>query len=43
LELNETHHLHDYADDINVFNEDLNIIKKITEAPLGADEQVGLE
>jgi hypothetical protein len=43
LELNETHQLLVYADDINLLGEDINIIKKNAEALLDASKGIGLE
>jgi hypothetical protein len=40
LELNGTHQLVVYADDINLLGEKINIIKKNAEALLGARKQI---
>jgi hypothetical protein len=43
LELNGTHQLFDYADDVNIVEENTDIIKKNKEALLDASKKVGLE
>jgi hypothetical protein len=43
MELNGTHHLLVYADDINLLGENINIIKKNAEALLDARKEIGLE
>jgi hypothetical protein len=43
LKLNGTHQFLIYAHDVNLFDENINIIKKNTEAPLNSSNKVGLE
>jgi hypothetical protein len=43
LKLNWTHHLLAYADDVNLLEDNIDTIKKITETLIGAGKEVGLE
>jgi hypothetical protein len=43
VELNGTHQLLVYADDINLLGEDINIIKRNSEALMDASKEIGLE
>jgi hypothetical protein len=43
LKLNGTHQLLAYADDVNLLGDNIDIIKKNTEALIDASKQVGLE
>jgi hypothetical protein len=43
LNLNETHQLQVYADDLSLLRDNINAIKKKTEAVIDASKEVGLE
>jgi hypothetical protein len=43
LQLNGTHHLLAYADDVNILGDNIDTIQKDTEALLDASKEVGLE
>jgi hypothetical protein len=43
LELNGTHQLLAYADDVNLLGDNIDTIKKTTEAIIDAGKEVGLE
>jgi hypothetical protein len=43
LQLNGTHQLLAYADDMNLLGDNINIIKKNTETLIVASKEVGLE
>jgi hypothetical protein len=43
LKLNGTHQVLVYADDVNLLGDNIDTIKKNTEAVIGASKEVGLE
>jgi hypothetical protein len=43
LKLNGTHHMLDYADDVNLLGDNTDTIKKNTEPFIDASKEVGLE